>query len=82
METCEDCFEDFEPTKDNKTICSKCDPPTKYTIERCAHIWKIFQTRGFNSQEELDEYKVVKKNYKKLRGKDLPQLSEKVGKKK
>jgi len=48
------------------------------TKERCIEIYKILNSRGFKSQEEIDEYQKIKLRYKELGGKDLPKINEKV----
>ena len=79
MKTCDDCFEDFEPKTKNQTVCEKCKPiETEYSSDHCAHLWKVFHSRGFKNQFELDEYQKVKKSYKKLNGRELPKVTEKI----
>ena len=71
MKICDDCFEEIKDCV--------CKP--EITIEQCSRAWQTIQTRGFKSQDEIDQYQIIKKTYKKLRGKDLPKVVEKVGKK-
>lgn len=77
---CEDCFDEFKSKDKNRHKCFSCDPPIEYNVEQCAYIWKVFRTRGFNTREEIDEYQIVKKTYKKLKNIELPKLEERLNK--
>ena len=81
MKTCDDCFEDFEPKHGHQTECETCKPYDEYDKDKCVDLWKIFQSRGFNNQMEIDRYQMVKKSYLNHTGKKLPKMYEKVNKK-
>ena len=87
MKTCDDCFEDFEETEfyKDQNVCKTCynekrkKAPEKYTdIEKMTNIWKILCSRGFKDQIELDEYQIMKKDYTRVTGKELPKLKETI----
>lgn len=75
MRICDDCFEEYTGRK-----CPSCFPvKADYTSERCIYIWQVYHSRGgFDNEDQLKEYDKVKKSYKKLTGKELPKLQERV----
>lgn len=93
IQVCDDCFDEFEADSDDQTICPNClceevcdsDRPGEaygYTKEQCVHIFKCFCSGGFESEEQIKAYQTVKKAYKKLSGRELFKINEKVGKRK
>lgn len=79
---CDDCLTDFEASNENEVICPKClklSKTIKYkNSDDTADIWKVCNTKGFTSKEQLDEYQIVKKDHKTLTGFDLPQIKEEI----
>ncbi len=81
---CNDCFEEFESDKEVEFcgVCSKqkkIKKPKKFhNSDRTSDIWKLVHTRGFKSQEELDEYQIVKHDHKILTGNELRKVEEKI----
>lgn len=90
IQVCDDCFEEFETSDEEITVCPSClgtdeDRPDEaygYTKEQCVHIFKCFCSGGFESEEQIKAYQTVKKAYKKLSGRELFKINEKVGKNK
>lgn len=93
IQVCDDCFDEFETNDEEVTVCPSClgtdlpesDRPQEaygYTKEQCVHIFKCFCSGGFESEEQIKAYQTVKKAYKKLSGKELFKINEKVGKRK
>lgn len=81
--TCDDCLEDFTSRRE-VSICPKCrksQKAEKYENgDQTANIWKTVSSRGFKSQEEINEFQIVKKDHKILTGFDLPKLKEEIKK--
>jgi len=78
MKICDDCLEEFSPFHNNQNFCENCEP--LYSRLVCVHTWKVFNSRGFNTQDELDKYQIVKVSYENQTGKKLPKIDEKLNK--
>lgn len=81
MKTCDDCFEEFDPKHKDQIVCETCKPFPKnheYGKATCVHCWKVFHSRGFKTQIEIDKYQNIKKSYKHHTGRNLPKIAEKL----
>lgn len=81
MQTCDDCFNEFEPHHKLQDTCDDC-LKEKYSVDQCVHIWKVCCSCGFKSQEHIDKFQNIKLTYNLHTGKTFTQITEKVGKKK
>lgn len=75
MATCEDCFEEFKQQKD-ETICIKCICDYNEYVDKYVHMFKKHCSAGFKTQKELNNYKSIKLQYKKLTCWDFPHIKE------
>lgn len=82
IKLCDDCFEEFEAENNKITVCKNCKSEYEpfSSANDTGNIWKVVQTRGFRSQEELNHYQFIKSEHKRLSGKDLPKVKEEISK--